>query len=202
MMGIPAMTGHRAVTIAGDVNNKTLLITGAAGRVGFYATQWAKHMVATVIATASSEKSIESCKSAGADLVIPHLTENSVEQILEFTGGKKIDQVVEGDFAANLPFVLDFLKMSGTIACYASTSNTNPTITYGKMMSMDLDVRMVMVYAMPDSAKKHATDDITEMLAQDKLINRVAAVYSLVDIARAHESIERGGNYGSVIVTI
>ncbi len=38
-LGIPAMTAHRSVTIAGPVAGKTLLITGGAGRVGHYAIQ-------------------------------------------------------------------------------------------------------------------------------------------------------------------
>ena len=56
-LGIPAMTAHRSVTIAGPVAGKTLLITGGAGRVGHYAIQWAKLMGATVIATAGNPAS-------------------------------------------------------------------------------------------------------------------------------------------------
>jgi len=40
-LGVPAMTAHRAVFVAGPVQGKTLLITGGAGAVGHYAVQLA-----------------------------------------------------------------------------------------------------------------------------------------------------------------
>ena len=53
-LGIPVMTAHRAVFADGDVEGQTLLITGGAGRVGFYAVQWASHAGANIIATGRS----------------------------------------------------------------------------------------------------------------------------------------------------
>jgi len=40
-LGIPVMTAHRAVFADGDVAGQTVLVTGGAGRVGYYAIQWA-----------------------------------------------------------------------------------------------------------------------------------------------------------------
>ena len=40
-LGIPAMTAHRCVFADGNVGGQTIVITGAAGRVGYYAVQWA-----------------------------------------------------------------------------------------------------------------------------------------------------------------
>ena len=40
-LGVPAMTAHRAVFVAGPVQGKTLLVTGGAGAVGHYAVQLA-----------------------------------------------------------------------------------------------------------------------------------------------------------------
>jgi NADPH:quinone reductase-like Zn-dependent oxidoreductase len=65
-LGIPAMTAHRTVFSDGDVEGQTIVITGAAGRVGYYAVQWASQAGATVIATASNEEDAQACKAAGA----------------------------------------------------------------------------------------------------------------------------------------
>src|SRR5690606_9383091 len=51
-LGIPAMTGHRCVTAGGSVENKTVYVPAAAGRVGAYAIQFAKLGGARVIASA------------------------------------------------------------------------------------------------------------------------------------------------------
>lgn len=202
MMAIPAMTAHRAVFADGDVDGQNLLITGGAGRVGYYAIQWAKYFGANVIATASSEASQAACKAAGADLIVGHPSDEANQQIMDFTHGAKIDRVVEGDFGANLLTVLDVLKTSGTIASYSSMTDMNPSIPFVRMMFMDLTIRLVLVYAMPDEAKQDAIADITEFLSLGRLDNRIAETFSLDDIAKAHESIEKGGNLGSVIVTI
>ena len=200
MMGIPAMTSHRCLFADGSVEGQTLLITGGAGRVGYYAIQWAKQYGATVISTASSDASREQCNNAGADLVVRHPSEESVKEILEYTNGKKIDRIIEGDFGANLLPVLDVLKTGGTIATYSSMTDMNPSIPFVRMMFMDITIRMVLVYEMPKEAKVHAAKDITTMLSQNRFDNRVAKEYSLDDIASAHTLIESGKPYGSVII--
>ena len=200
MMGIPAMTSHRCLFADGSVEGQTLLITGGAGRVGYYAIQWAKEYGATVISTASSDASREQCNNAGADLVVRHPSEESVKEMLEYTNGKKIDRIIEGDFGANLLPVLDVLKTGGTIATYSSMTDMNPSIPFVRMMFMDITIRMVLVYEMPKEAKEHAAKDITTMLSQNRFDNRVAKEYSLDDIASAHTLIESGRPHGSVII--
>ena len=200
MMGIPAMTSHRCLFADGSVEGQTLLITGGAGRVGYYAIQWAKQYGATVISTASSDASREQCNNAGADLVVRHPSEESVKEMLEYTNGKKIDRIIEGDFGANLLPVLEVLKTGGTIATYSSMTDMNPSIPFVRMMFMDITIRMVLVYEMPKEAKEHAAKDITTMLSQNRFDNRVAKEYSLDDIASAHTLIESGKPHGSVII--
>ena len=200
MMGIPAMTSHRCLFADGSVEGQTLLITGGAGRVGYYAIQWAKQYGATVISTASSDASREQCNNAGADLVVRHPSEESVKEMLEYTNGKKIDRIIEGDFGANLLPVLEVIKTGGTIATYSSMTDMNPSIPFVRMMFMDITIRMVLVYEMPKEAKEHAAKDITTMLSQNRFDNRVAKEYSLDDIASAHTLIESGKPYGSVII--
>ena len=202
MMGIPAMTAHRCVCADGSVDGQILLVTGGAGRVGYYAIQWAKYFGATVIATGSSTKSVEHCKRVGADYVVDHPSDKTVAEIFEFTNGAKIDRVVDGDFGVNLPSVLDVLKTNGVIATYSSMTDMNPAIPFVRMMFMDITIRMVLVYAMPWDAKQQAIKDITAMLTDGKFDHRVAATFPLEQSVKAHEKIELGGNYGSVIITI
>ena len=65
-LGIPVMTAHRAVFADGDVAGKTVLVTGGAGRVGYYAVQLASQAGATVIATASNEADKAACEDVAA----------------------------------------------------------------------------------------------------------------------------------------
>lgn len=199
-MGIPAMTAHRCVFADGPVEDQTILVTGGAGRVGHYAIQWAKYAGATVIATASNPKAEAHCYAAGADAVCPHQGEELLNTVAELTAGQGVERIVDGEFGGNLPALLDVAQTGATIATYASMQVAEPTLPFRRMLFMDLTVRMVLVYAMPESAKDDAIADITEFLDGDMLQHRIAYREPLDNIAAAHQRIEKAGFYGVVLV--
>lgn len=199
-MGIPAMTAHRCVFADGPVAGKTILITGGAGRVGHYAIQWAKYAGANVIATASNPEAETHCYDAGADIVCPHHGDELLDTVAEMTDGQGIEYIVDGEFGGNLPVLLDIARVGATIATYASMQVPEPSIPFRRMMFMDLTVRMVLVYAMPEQAKLDAINDISAFLEKDLLQHRIAHRVPLEKIADAHELIEQAGFYGMVLV--
>ena len=201
-LGIPVMTAHRCVFSDGDVAGQTIVVTGAAGRVGYYATQWASQAGATVVATASNDKDGAACKAAGAEHVVNHRNDNFAADILAATGGDRVDRIIDLEFGANLATSLEVLKTSGTIVTYGSTAVPEPTLPFFQMMYMDLNVQFVIVYAMPETAKQHAIDDIAAALAVGRLDHRIAARMPLDDIAKANELIEQGTIRGAVILDI
>jgi NADPH:quinone reductase-like Zn-dependent oxidoreductase len=199
-LGIPAMTAHRCVFADGPVEGQTLLITGGAGRVGHYAIQWAHHAGARVIATASNDEDKKACEEAGADAVVNHRDEDWSAGVLAANDGEPLDRVVEVEFGANLAEVLKLLRLGATIATYSSTQDPQPKIPFYQMMYMDLRIRLVIVYAMPEEAKRQAIADIDEASRAEQLQHRVAHVVGLDDIAKAHTLIEDGGFRGCVVV--
>ncbi len=201
-LGIPVMTAHRAVFADGAVEDQIVLVTGGAGRVGHFAVQWASRAGATVIATASNPEDTETCKIAGAHHVVNHRDEDFAASVLDASGGKLIDRVVDVEFGANLPVSVEVLKISGTIATYASVQVPEPRLPFFQMMYKDLTIHMIIVYAMPDSAKDHAIADISKALADGWLQCRIAETLPLDEIARGNEIVEQGACRGAVILTI
>lgn len=201
-LGIPLMTAHRCVFADGKVEGKSILVTGGAGRVGYYAIQWAARAGARVIASASNQADREICLAAGASAVVNHREHNWAEQALAANLGEKIDRVIDVEFGANLPEVLKLIKTSGVIASYSSTQLREPQLPFMQMMFLDLTIRLVLVYAMPESAKQTAIVDINEALRQNSLQHRIAHRLGLDEVARAHELIEQGGFGGCVIINI
>ena len=199
-IGIPVMTAHRCVFADGLVDGQTVVVTGGAGRVGHYAIQWAAQAGARVIATASGEADAAMCTDAGAVSVVNHRDEDWADQVVKANGGRRVDRVVDVEFGANLPSVLDMIRTSGTIVTYGSTIVTEPKLPFYRMMFMDLLLRLVIVYAMPESAKQAAIDDIGKALSEDRLQHRIAHLVPLDEIMRAHELIEQGGFRGCVVV--
>ena len=198
--GIPLMTAHRCVFADGPVTGQTLLVTGGAGRVGHYAIQWAAQSGARVIATASNPEDAQQCLDAGAHAVVSHRESDWPQKVIAANEGHKVDRVIEVEFGANLPAVLELIRTSGTITTYSSMVVNEPKLPFYRMMYLDLMIRLVVVYAMPEAAKHHAIADITLWLQAGKLKHRIAQVVNLEQIVRAHELIEHGGFRGSVVV--
>jgi NADPH2:quinone reductase len=199
-IGIPLMTAHRCVFADGPVDGQTVVVTGGTGRVGHYAIQWATQAGARVIATASNQDDAGMCRDAGAGSVVNHRDADWADEVVKANNGRRVDRVIDVEFGANLPSVLDLIRTSGTIVTYGSTVVTEPKLPFYRMMFMDLLLRLVIVYAMPESAKQAAIDDIASALSEDRLQHRIAHVVSLDEIVRAHELIEQGGFRGCVVV--
>ncbi len=201
-IGIPILTAHRCVFADGKVTNKLLLVTGGAGRVGYYAIQWAKFGGARVLATASNESDAEACRDAGAEFVVNHRDPCWPEDILRYTDGEKIDRAVDVEFGANLVALLDCLRVGAEIVSYSSSAVPEPVLPFKKMMFMDLVVRMVIVYDMPEVAKAKAVKDTQKLLQDGALKHRIAEVIPLDETARAHQLIESGESRGCVLISV
>lgn len=201
-MGIPAMTAHRCVYADGPVSDQTVLVTGGAGRVGYYAIQWAKISGAKVISTASNDADRQACLDVGADYVVNHREDEWGLAVLDLNQGKKVNRVVDVEFGANLPNVLSCICTSGTIATYSSMVVPEPALPFRHMMFMDLTLRLVIVYDMPETAKTDAINDINHALKSDQLRHRIAREFPLDDTAGAHELIEGGNIRGCVVVNV
>ncbi|MDA8731997.1 NADPH:quinone reductase [Luminiphilus sp.] len=201
-VGIPILTAHRCVFADGDVADQWVLVTGGAGRVGYYAIQWAQRAGARVIATASNETDALACREAGAEQIVNHREPGWGRQVVEQLGGSQIDRAIDVEFGANLPELLDCLRTGATIATYSSTVVPEPSLPFRTMMFMDLTVRMVIVYAMPEKAKAQAVADTQALLVEGGLRHRIAQTLPFAEMARAHEIIEEGSVRGCVVVTL
>ena len=201
-VGIPILTAHRCVFADGDVADQWVLVTGGAGRVGYYAIQWAQRAGARVIATASNETDALACREAGAEQIVNHREPGWGRQVVEQLCGSQIDRAIDVEFGANLPELLDCLRTGATIVTYSSTVVPEPSLPFRTMMFMDLTVRMVIVYAMPEKAKAQAVADTQALLVEGGLRHRIAHTLPFAEMARAHEIIEEGSVRGCVVVTL
>ncbi|WP_439101237.1 NADPH:quinone reductase [Congregibacter sp.] len=199
-IGIPMMTAHRCVLADGDVAGQLVLVTGGAGRVGYYAIQWACRNGAKVLATASNDDDAALCRALGAEKVVNHQQEGWGQELLEHTRGARIDRVIDVEFGANVSEILSCIRTGGTIATYSSTVIPEPALPFRKMMFMDLTLRMVLVYAMPETAKASAVAHTQAALSAEHLRHRIAKELPFASMPLSHELIEEGGCGGCVVV--
>jgi NADPH2:quinone reductase len=182
-LGVPAMTAHRAVFAPGSVTGSTVLVTGGAGAVGFYAIQLAKWAGARVIATVSSAEKARLATRAGADVVVDYKKDSVSE---------KVDHIVEVDFGANLPATLACLKDGGSVATYASMGKPEPALPFYPMMFKNLRLFWVFVYEMPAQAIEAAAREVNAWLASGRAVFPPFTAFPLERLADAHAAVEKG----------
>jgi len=198
-LGIPAYTAYQAVELAGLQGGSSVLVAAGAGAVGHYAIQLAKKKGATVLTTVSSSAKAELARKAGADHAIDYKRENVGERVMEITGKRGVDAVIEMDLAANAKLLPTVLKPEGIVAIYGGSA-AEPTIPFQFLLQNSITLRFFLVYLMPPQLRQRATADITRMLERGELIHNVAQTFALSDIVAAHEAVESGKALGNVVV--
>ncbi len=199
-LGIPAMTAHRAVYADGPVEGQTMLVTGGAGVVGFYAIQFARRGGATVIATVSSAQKAERAREAGAHHVVDYRAEDVAARVRAITAGGGVHRIVEVALGRNMPVSVDVLRPNGVIAAYASDEEVEPKVPFRALLSKDATIRFVLVYVMSRGAKFAAIKDIAGCLDRGELAHQIATELPLDEAVRAHQLVETGQRIGAVIL--
>jgi NADPH2:quinone reductase len=202
-LGVPALTAHRAVTAAGPVQGKVVLVTGGAGAVGNQAIQLAKFFgAAQVLTTVSSPKKAEAAWAAGADEVIDYTRQDVAEAVEAATHGHGVDHIVEVEFGANLSQSLAVLREHGSIAAYGSEGERTPELPFYDLMFRNISVHSVFVYRLSLEQRARAVSDVVRALDAGALTPRLDRVFDLEETAAAHRRVEDGVKIGSVVVRV
>jgi len=198
-LGIPGITGHRAVHVAGSVKGKTVVVQGGAGSVGICAVQLAHQAGARVIATCRSESDIEIATRAGADKVL--LTGDKLGEQIRALAPDGVDHVVEVAFGANIKTDTELLAQGGSIATYATNTPMPPTPIW-QLVFVNARLFFIGSDDVPTEAKIEATRDITKALEAGWQGLDIAEIVPLDQIAHAHELVEHPAKPGRVVVAI
>jgi len=198
-LGIPGITAHRAVHVAGSLEGRNVLVQGGAGAVGACAVQLAHQAGARVIATCRAESDKEIASRAGADEVL--LTGDNLVQRIRALAPDGVHHVVEVAFGANIKTDTEVLAQSGSIATYATNVPT-PEIPVWQLVFVNARVFFVGSDDVPADAKTEATRDINQALEAGWQGLDIAEIMPLAQIARAHELVEHPLKPGRVIVAV
>lgn len=94
--GLTYSTSYHALKDRANLQKgESVLVLGAAGGVGLAAVELAKLMGATVIAAASSEEKLATCKRFGADHLVNYERDDLREAIKSITAGRGVDVVYD-----------------------------------------------------------------------------------------------------------
>jgi NADPH2:quinone reductase len=202
-LGIPGITAHRAVHVAGDVNGRIVLVQGGAGAVGQCAIALARQSGAMVIATVRSGEDQAVAERAGAHQVVDTsglATDAIVDRIRSYSADG-VDHVVEVAFDRNIVMDEQLLKLGGSVATYA-TGDPSAPIPFWPLIFKNIRLFFLGSDDFPMEAKQAAAQALNKVLDGGWPGFQIDGGFPLGSIAGAHEAIENRKFPGRVVLVI
>ncbi|HET9142666.1 crotonyl-CoA carboxylase/reductase [Actinophytocola sp.] len=210
--GLVNSTAYRQLVSTNGANMKQgdiVLIWGASGGLGSYATQFALNGGATPVCVVSSPEKAELCRAMGAELIIDRNAEgyrfwsdeNTQDpkewkrfgaRIRELTGGEDPDIVFEHPGRETFGASVFVTRRGGTIVTCASTS--------GYMHSYDNRYLWMNLKSIVGShfANYREAWEANRLIARGRIHPTVSKVYPLAQTGQAAHDVHRNAHQGKV----
>ncbi|XP_054624352.1 quinone oxidoreductase isoform X2 [Dunckerocampus dactyliophorus] len=201
-IGTPYFTAYRALVHKAHVKpGDTVLVHGASGGVGVAACQLSRALGLKVLGTAGTAEGMRLVAGNGAHLTFNHREKDYVGKIMEATGGKGVDVIVEMLSNVNLHKDLQMLALGGrvvVVGCRGSVE-INPRDAMTKETSI---IGVFLPFSTP-SERKECTALLYAGLEAGWLRPVVGARYQLDKAAQAHHDIIHSpGATGKMVLTM
>lgn len=186
---LAALTAWQTLVKKGNIKKgDKVLIHGASGGVGHYATQIAKHFGAYVYGT-SSAKNKEFVLQNGADKHIDYVTENFSDIVsgVDFV----LNTVTGGDITSRS---IDVTKTGGMIVTITGNVANEDN---DKAKQKGVDLSFVLVSSSGDDMLQ-----IAQLMEKGILKSHVSKTFSFDEMGEAHLYLEKGRTVGKIAVNI
>ncbi len=202
-LGIPGITAHRAVHVAGSVDGRTVLVQGGAGAVGQCAVGLARSSGALVITTVRSERDESISQRAGANHVVrtDGLSAEEIVELIRVHAPDGVDHIIEVVFHSNITADEKLLGLGGSIATYA-TGDPAPAIPFWPLVFKNVRLFFLGSDDFPAETKVAAARSLNEILEAEWPGFETEAGFPLESIAEAHQAVEEGRLLGRVVVVL
>jgi len=175
---------------------ETVLVAGVGGGVAVACLQLARHAGARVLVTSSSDTKLERAASLGSSGGINYRREKVAKRVMELTGGEGVDMVIDSSGAASWDDSLRSLRRGGRLVTCGATTGSNPPADLQRIF-----IRQLEVYGSTGGSIEECRQLIALFTAGGikPVIDRR---FSLADLPAAFERLERGEQFGKLVVTI
>lgn len=170
--------------VAGLERGQRALITGAAGGVGHYAVQFAKHAGARVIGTGSS-RNRDFALGLGADEYVDYTEQDVAEAVSE------IDVAFDTVGGETTGSVIPTVRAGGFLVVIASAPPEEAAQERGFRTAVHV------AYPNPDHLAR-----IAELIASGDVRVEIAEVLPITEVRRAHEQSESGHTRGKLVLAV
>jgi NADPH2:quinone reductase len=182
---------------------QTILFHAAAGGVGLIASQWARHLGATVIGTVGSEAKAELARAHGCAHVIRYDREDVVARVREITGGKGVPVVYDSVGQATFESSLDCLAPLGMLVSFGQSSGKIPPVDLGILSqkgSLYVTRPTLMTYTAERADLLATAKELFEVVQSGAVRILINQRFPLREAAEAHRALESRRTTGSTLL--
>lgn len=200
-MQVPYATAYRALFHrARALPGETVLIHGASGGVGTAAVQLARAHGLIVIGTGGTERGRELVREQGAHHVLDHHSPDYLQQLLDLTGGRGADVIVEMLANVNLGKDLTVLAPHGRVVVVGSrgTVEINPRDT----MARDASILGMALFNTSSAEMSSIHAALVSGLENGTLRPVIGREIPLSDAPEAHRQVMEPGAYGKIVLVM
>ena len=185
---------------------ESFLVHGGSSGIGTTAIQMARAFGARVFATAGSPEKCSACESLGAERAINYKTDDFAAVLMDLTGGRGVDVILDMVGAAYFSRNLDLLALEGRLLQIAVLHGTKGEINLVRLLRQRLTVTGSTLRARTVDEKgaiARALESAVWPLLETGTIRPVIyKTFPLRRAAEAHRLIESGSHIGKILLTV
>ncbi len=194
---VSATSALQAVQLGRVEAGKSVLVLGASGGVGTFATQIAKALGAEVTGVGSTTK-VHLVRSIGADHVIDYITHDVTD------GSRRYDVVLDLGGSTPLRKLRRTLTPKGTLVIVGGENKGKWTGGFGRSLrapawSLVLGQRLT---ALSSNERYPSLEEVTELISAGKVAPVVDRTFTLDHADAAMHRLEGGQALGKIVITI
>ena len=182
-----------------------LLLHGGGSGVGTAAVQLAGSIGAGAIVTAGSADKLERALELGAVQGINYKEEDFAARVMELTGKKGVDIILDWIGASYLQKHLEILKTGGRLVMIGLMGGTNGEINLARVVSKRLKIIGSVLRTQSRHEKAEISrgfaETVVPLLASGAVRPIIDRVYSIREAEAAHLYLKKGEHFGKVVLT-
>jgi putative PIG3 family NAD(P)H quinone oxidoreductase len=185
---------------------ESFLVHGGASGIGTAAIQMARAFGARVFATAGSDERCRACERLGAERAINYRSQDFVAALLEMTGGRGMDVILDMVGAPYFARNLQLLALEGRLLQIAVLHGARAEIDLVRLLRQRLTITGSTLRART-AAQKGAIAAALErsvwpLLEAGKIAPVIYSTFPLRQAAEAHRLMESGSHIGKIVLTV
>ena len=175
-----------------------MLIHGASGGVGTAAVQLARTAGLKIIATGGTEEGRKHILEQGAHYAVDHKDPAHAEQIMNLTGGRGVDVIIEMLANVNLGIDLTMLAPYGRVSIIGSRGKVE--IDPRNLMARGASILGMVTMMITERERSVINAALGAGLANGTLKPVVGKKLPLAEAARSHHEVLESSAFGKIIL--